>query len=99
MRLRQTHSVATYTHTFRTIALELLNLTEDEKLDKFVRNLKDQVHIQVELQNPEIMDQAAVLVECIDAILYQNTYSQQYTSRANHTTYNGPMPIEIDAIS
>lgn len=94
-RLRQTHSVQAYIHAFRSIALEIPSMTEEEKLDKFLRGLRDEIRVPVELRGPTSMEEAATFAERVDAIIHKNTtYRPRYSPADN----SGPIPMEIDAI-
>ena len=94
-RLRQTHSVQAYTHAFRSVALEIPQMTEEEKLDKFLRGLKDETRVPVELRGPTTMEEAATFAERVDAIIHRNvTYKPRYTPADS----SGPIPMEIDTI-
>ena len=70
-------------------------MTEEEKLDKFLRGLKDETRVPVELRGPTTMEEAATFAERVDAIIHRNvTYKPRYTP----TDHSGPIPMEIDTI-
>ena len=98
--LRQTQSVQTYVYAFRSIILEIPNITDDEKLDRFIRGLKPNVREKVEIENPSTMDEAASLAERIDTITYrQRTPAYHPIIRTPPTTNdNGAIPMELDFI-
>ena len=98
--LRQMYSVEAYVHAFRTIVLEIPSMTEEEKLDKFLRDLKNDIRIQVELQSPNTMEEAATLAERVDSIISRRNRGYQ-GNRSTPQTYKdegGVVPMEIDAI-
>lgn len=98
--LRQIYSVEAYTHAFRNLALEIPGMREEEKLDKYLRDLKNDIRIQVELQDPKSLDEAATLAERVDAIMSRRGRGQQsYRSgpKSNRDD-GGVVPMEIDAV-
>ena len=56
--LRQTSLVRAYATELRKVILEIGNVSEDEKLDRFVRGLKFSVRKQVELREPQTLTEA-----------------------------------------
>jgi hypothetical protein len=88
-KLRQSTSVQAYIHTFRAITLEIDDIAESEKLDRFIRGLKDRVRQEVELQEPTMLDQAARIAERYDTIAF--TYRPRTESK-------GVIPMELDSI-
>ena len=66
-------SVADFLHRFRSVCLKINNLSEDEKLDRFVRALVPDVHMQVELRSPVTFHDAAMYAERADAVLSRVT--------------------------
>ena len=70
-------------------------MTKEEKLDKFLRGLKDETRVPVKLRGPITMEEAATFAERVDAIIHRNvTYRPRYTPIDN----SGQIPMEIDAI-
>ena len=61
--LKQTTSVQAYAFAFRAIILEISNIAESEKLDRFVRGLKDRVRQEVELRDPATLEEANKIAE------------------------------------
>ena len=66
-------SVADFLHRFRSACLKIDNLSEDEKLDRFVRALVSDVRMQVELRAPASYHDAAMYAERADAVLSRVT--------------------------
>lgn len=62
-------SVADFLHRFRSACLKIDNLSEEEKLDRFVRALVPDVRMQVELRGPANYHDAAMYAERADAVL------------------------------
>ena len=66
--LRQHTSVATYTHEFRALILEIPGMTEDERLDRYKRGLKYNIRKELELREPSTMSEAIRMAERLDAV-------------------------------
>ena len=66
-------SVADFLHRFRATCLKIEHLSEEEKLDRFVRALVNDVRLQVELRNPATFNDAALYAERADAVLARTT--------------------------
>ena len=66
-------SVADFLHRFRSACLKIDNLSEEEKLDRFVRALVPDVRMQVELRGPTSYHDAAMYAERADAVLSRVT--------------------------
>ena len=60
--LRQVASVNKYNFEFTQLVLEINNISESEKLDKYIRGLKYQTKLQVELANPTTTQQSTGIV-------------------------------------
>src|ERR1700751_13550 len=70
--LKQTNSVAKYNFDFTQLCLEINDIHESEKLDKYVRGLKDNIRVEVELAEPTTLAQAMSKAQRIDNITYQS---------------------------
>jgi hypothetical protein len=93
--LRQTQSVQAYVHAYRSLILDIPDMAENEKLDRFVRGLKERVRKEVELRDPTSLDEAIKIADRVDAITYNWRYPESEKLR---TEAMGPTPMEIDAI-
>ena len=62
-------SVADFVYRFRTTCLRVPDLSEAEKLDRFVRALVQDIRLQVELQGPNNFHEAATFAECANAVI------------------------------
>ena len=95
--LRQDTSVRLYATEFRNIALDIPSITDDEKLDKFLRGLKRKTREQVELKEPATFDEAVRLAERFDTLAWR--YGDSDTPTAMAANYTGPAPMQLGAIS
>lgn len=71
VNLRQTRSVQDYAYHFRSIIIDIPGMTEDEKIDRFVRGLKDRIRQEVDLREPGTLDKAISLADRYDAMLFR----------------------------
>ena len=62
-------SVADFVYRFRATCLRVPDLSEAEKLDRFVRALVQEVRLQVELRGPRNFHEAAMFAERADAVI------------------------------
>jgi hypothetical protein len=78
--LRQTKSVVQYIYEFHALCLDIDDISEGEKLDKFKRGLKWDVQQEVELKDPKTLEDAMQIAQRIDSI--------QWTCRQNRERYH-----------
>ena len=62
-------SVADFVFRFRATCLKIPDLSEAEKLDRFVRALAEDIRLQVELRGPQDFHEAAMFAERADAVI------------------------------
>ena len=62
-------SVANFVYRFRATCLRVLDLSEAEKLDRFVRTLVQDVRLQVESRGPNNFHEAAMFAQRTDAVI------------------------------
>ena len=62
-------SVADFVYRFRATCLRVPDLSEAEKMDRFVRALVSEVRLQVELRGPANFHEAAMFAERADAVI------------------------------
>ena len=60
VRLRAKENVADFVFRFRATCLKIPDLSEAEKLDRFVRALAQDIRLQVELRGPRDFHEAAM---------------------------------------
>ena len=99
--LTQTTSVRDYTATFRHLCAIIGNMSEDEKLDRYIRGLKTRTRGQVELKEPETFDEACRLAEMIDVSndrIFGGLHSSRPANQFSKPRRDGPVPMELNAI-
>lgn len=97
--LVQTTSVREYTATFRHLCAIINNISEDEKLDRYVRGLKTRTRTQVELKEPHTFDDACRLAEIIDISndrIFSSIYHKHPYSKPRR---DGPAPMDLSAVN
>lgn len=98
-RLYQRASVKSYVEEFKAQVLNIPDITDAEKLDKFRRGLKKEVRLHVAFANPPTFDQAVSIAEQIDEVLYshRNVFSRS-TPSASYNRPSASVPMEIGAM-
>jgi len=104
-KLYQKSSVKAYVEEFKAQALNIPDITDAEKLDRFRRGLKRDVRLHVAFANPATFDSAVTVAEQIDEVLYSHRaptpgtnrpYLNLRTNRMGHSSQ--AVPMEIGAI-
>ena len=111
LRQRDKKSVADFLYKFREVCLKISDLSEAEKLDRFLRALAPNVRMQVELKLPTTFHEAAMHAERADTVLtrvsgqgpggrWLKFNAVQGGPRPFHTkpSTSGPEPMEIGTI-
>lgn len=97
--LRQTGPVRTYASLFRTIALQIPGITDDEKRDRFMRGLKKLTMQEVRLKNPSTFEGAVQLAVRFDSLhVWRPNNGNNPKTTPRTSTYNAD-PMELDAVT
>ena len=101
--------MADFLFRFREVCLKIQDLSEAEKLDRFLRALVPNVRVQVELRGPAQFQEAAMYAERADSVLTRvsgqdsgkkwhkpNVHASGSSQQMKQT---GPEPMEIGAIN
>ena len=94
--LRQTASVANYISLFQNTVMTIPSMSEEDRLDKFMRGLKADIHERVAIQQPRNLTEACRMANTIDTIRYQARFPIHRTPGTMKP--GGVVPMEIDAI-
>ena len=62
-------SIADFVFRFRAMGLKIPDLSEAEKMDHFVRALAQDIHLQVELCNPQNFHEVAMFAEWANVVI------------------------------
>jgi hypothetical protein len=96
--LKQTNSVSAYNFHFTELCLDITDMNEAEKLDRYVRGLKSNIRVEVELAEPTTLAVAMGKAQRIDNITYQ-ARSTSYNNFNKPVFGNGIKPMELGAIN
>ena len=96
--LHQTKSVLNYTAEFNKLCIRIDDISESEKLDRYIRGLKPSVRKEVKIKDPLRLVEAVRIAQTIDNIEWseRKTFSSSYYP--NRANYNGPAPMEVNNI-
>lgn len=89
--LRQHKSVLDYIYQFNLCCLDIPGITEAEKLDKFKRGLKPQVQRDIEIEDPQTLDEAMIKAQRLDSIYFR----VQQKGRNFHRDQAIPMELDV----
>ena len=101
--LRQRTSVRIYNSEFRELVLQIPHMHEEDRVYQYIKGLKPSVASMVALQQPTTLLMAQGLADIADTIQYQQmprrNFGNQGTEQPrNRPTYQGPTPMDLDAI-
>ena len=87
--LKQTGSVRDYTATFRQLNTRIPKMSEDERLDRYVRGLKPRTRKEVEIREPSTYDEAIRIAEKFD-VAFDRAYATDLNGRSNRSEFYQP---------
>lgn len=93
-QLVQESSVSRYNFEFNQLCIEINDLGEAEKLDKYIRGLKRDVRIEVELIEPQNLAEAMAKAQRVDNITYYSRYGNNNYQRSSNS---GAQPMDVTA--
>ena len=96
--LRQTTSAANYINAFQTTVINIPTMSEADRLDKFLRGLKSDIHERVAIQQPETLAEACHMANTIDTIRYYTRSQPNQFLPSSVPRNSGTIPMEVDAI-
>jgi hypothetical protein len=92
--LKQTGAVQNYAIKFRDITLQIPDITDQEKLDRFVRGLKPRLQRELAIREPATLDDAIRMAERIDVLDFSwQQRSYRAASADNHRSRPEPMEL------
>jgi hypothetical protein len=81
-RLRQLASVRAYTRRFRSLLLEITDMSEAEKMDRYRRGLKPGLQYHVNFVDPDNFEELCLTAERVDAITVSTWRDRSYAGAA-----------------
>ena len=106
--LKQWTSVSKYNYEFTALCIEIPDMGDADKLDRYIRGLKTQTRIEVELSNPRNLDEAMSRAQRVDNISYQSRAGTHIGTRFSNSTNgssssghsdSGYAPMQLGALS
>lgn len=95
--LKQTGAVQSYAIKFRDITLQIPDITEQEKLDRFVRGLKPRLQRELAIREPATLDDAIRMAERIDVLDF-SWQQRNYRAASADSHRSRPEPMELGNI-
>lgn len=102
-RQRDRDSLATYTTYMRRLFLSIPNLSEDDKVDRYVRGLQPYLRKETYLAEPATFESAAQIAAKHDALRHAFNrpngfagWGKQHNSGGS--SHSGPRPMELGAV-
>jgi hypothetical protein len=92
--LRQTTTVSDYYARLTQLAMQLGEVEEERLVDKFIRGLKPKTRTEVELRDPQTLEQASRIADRFDTIVYQRPSSIPLQSSHQEDTRGEPMQLD-----
>lgn len=102
-KLRQTGSAREYARNFITLMLDIPEMREKDRLEKFMRGLKPHLRLQLELKGPSTLQRALEWAVRIDQLMWDaqhyrsGNFASNSSSGNNSGANNGPAPMELGA--
>jgi hypothetical protein len=66
--LRQDGNVRKYAYKLQELAMQMSGMQDEELLDRFVRELKPRIRMEVVMREPETFDEAVKLADRFDSL-------------------------------
>jgi hypothetical protein len=108
-RMRDRESVAAYTTYMKRLFLAVPNMSEEDRLDKYVHGLTTRLRTEVMVRDPQTVEEAARFAANFEAALRlahgsngyrSNSYGYDHGSTSHaRAQASGPTPMEVDALS
>ena len=92
--LRQTTTVSDYYARLTQLAMQLGEVEEERLVDKFIRGLKPKTRTEVELRDPQTLEQASRIADRFDTIVYHRP-SFARSQFHQEDTRGEPMQIDV----
>jgi hypothetical protein len=97
---RQTTTVNEYYTLLTQLAMQIPGIDEPTFLDKFIRGLKPKTRTEVELHDPQTLNEAVRIADRFDSIVYRKTRPEPWRPRnPSHSEDAQGEPMQIDTLS
>lgn len=101
--LKQHQSVQAYAAEYNDCMLQIVDMSEKDRIDRFLRGLKSDIRVLVELQRPASLVDAIELATQIDSIVWQarrapyRSSTSAIAARNSGVVSSGLVPMELGA--
>ena len=92
--LRQTTTVSDYYARLTQLAMQLGEVDEERLVDKFIRGLKPKTRTEVELRDPQTLEEASRIADRFDTIVYHRSTFVPLQSFHQEDTRGEPMQLD-----
>jgi Retrotransposon gag protein/Zinc knuckle len=92
--LRQTTTVSDYYARLTQLAMQLGEVEQERLVDKFVRGLKPKTRTEVELRDPQTLEEASRVADRFDTIVYHRPSFVPSPSFHQEDTRGEPMQLD-----
>ena len=92
--LRQTTTVSDYYARLTQLAMQLGEVEEERLVDKFIRGLKPKTRTEVELRDPQTLEEASRIADRFDTIVYHRPFYGPLQSSHQEDTRGEPMQLD-----
>ena len=93
--LRQTTTVSDYYARLTQLAMQLGEVEEERLVDKFIHGLKPKTRTEVELRDPQTLEQASQIADHFDTIVYHRPSFAPSQSFYQEDTRGEPMQLDV----
>lgn len=101
-QLRQFTSVSDYISRFCSLAMQLPTQQESIMVHKFIRGLKSKTRMELELKDPQSLNEAFRLADRFDSIVYQQKFNnfidKPFVKPTVHVQYEDGEPMQLDTL-
>ena len=97
--LGQRTSVTDYANHFSGLLLEVPHMHPADAIYQFVKGLKPQIRLHVELQRPATVNDAMRLAQAADSALYHTQTAYHVNRPTLSPLYLGPQPMQLGALT
>lgn len=97
--LVQKTSVVAYIEEFLTVVLAISSMTEEEKVDKFTRGLRGQVHREVQVRQYNTLQDAMTLATRVDSMFIKQGWQARGRGAEGRTgVADESVPMELGQV-
>ena len=101
-QLQQSTSVSDYVSRFCSLAMQLPTQSDSVLVHKFIRGLKYKTRMELELKDPQTLQEAFRLADRFDSIVYQQKFNHPFKEYPTKTTstiqYEDGEPMQLDTL-